>query len=201
MTREFWESRYAEPGHAYGTRPNRFLEQMAAHWPAGLRVLVPGDGEGRNGVWLARQGQTVLAVDQAQAGLDKARALAAQQGVSLETQAADLLDWEPPAAAFDALVLIYLHLPPEHRGAVHARLLTALRPGARVLLEGFDRRHFGLPGGGPRDPAWLFTEADLRADFGALQDLRIETVDTELDEGPCHRGAARVIRLQGRWPG
>ncbi|WP_020650267.1 SAM-dependent methyltransferase [Solimonas variicoloris] len=198
--REFWDQRYAAPEYAYGTTPNRFLTTAAAALPAHADVLLPGDGEGRNGVWLAQQGHRVLSVDQSQTGLDKARRLAEQQGVTIDTLCADLASWQPPPAAFDALVLIFLHLPPAQRHDIHRRLLGALRPGGRLILEGFERGHFGLPGGGPRDIDWLFTTEDLRRDFGGLEDLRIEPVETVLDEGPFHHGAARVIRCTGRVP-
>ena len=63
MSRKFWDNRYGEPGYAYGTEPNAFLRAQASRLPPGARVLVVGDGEGRNGVWLAIQGHDVLSVD------------------------------------------------------------------------------------------------------------------------------------------
>lgn len=194
----FWDSRYAPDAYAYGTRPNRGLMALEPLLPRGSRVLLPGDGEGRNGVWLAQEGHRVLAVDQSAEGLRKAERLAARAGVQIEVEQADLTDWMPPRDTFDALVLVFVHLPPEIRGAVHRRLLQALRPGGLLILEGFDRSHAGLPGGGPRDPAWLFDAATLREDFDGCAPLTIELVDADLDEGPFHQGRARVLRVHGR---
>lgn len=42
MSREFWDSRYGEPGYAYGTEPNAFLREQASRLPPGSRVLVVG---------------------------------------------------------------------------------------------------------------------------------------------------------------
>ena len=53
--RHFWESRYAEPRFAYGSEPNRWVVECEPRLPRAARILVPGDGEGRNGVYLARQ--------------------------------------------------------------------------------------------------------------------------------------------------
>lgn len=51
----FWGTHFSVAGYKYGTEPNTFLtEQQHRFQPSG-RVLVPGDGEGRNGVWLAQQ--------------------------------------------------------------------------------------------------------------------------------------------------
>lgn len=196
-TVEFWNERYASPGYAYGTQPNATLVAMEPRLPRGARVLLPGDGEGRNSVWLAGRGHQVTAVDQSAEGLRKAKALAAEQHVDLITVVADLVDYAPPAASFDALVLIFVHLPPEHRATIHRRLATALKPSGVLILEGFDCSHAGLPGGGPRDPAWLFDAQMLRQDFTDCAP-DIELIETELDEGPYHQGKARVLRAVGR---
>lgn len=195
---EFWDTRYAADTYAYGTRPNRGLEAIEPTLPRGARVLLPGDGEGRNSVWLAQRGHSVLAVDMAAEGLRKAGRLAADAGVAIEVLQADLAEWFPPDSEFDALVLVFVHLPPQIRRAAHRRLLAALKPGGLLFLEGFERSHAGLPGGGPRDPAWLFDAETLREDFAGCTQLSFEVLDTHLDEGPFHQGRARVLRAHGQ---
>lgn len=194
----FWDSRYASPDYAYGTAPNAGLVALEHLLPREARVLVPGDGEGRNGVWLATRGHQVSVVDQSATGLRKCAQLAESRGVGVNVLHADLADYRPEPAGFDALVLVFVHLPPDLRRRVHQRLLAALRPGGVLILEGFDRSHAGLPGGGPRDPAWLFDAAMLRADFVACPELSVELIDGDLDEGPWHQGHARVLRVFGR---
>ena len=54
-----WDERFSLPGYAYGTEPNSFLVQMASEIPSG-RVLSLAEGEGRNAVYLAGRGYTVL---------------------------------------------------------------------------------------------------------------------------------------------
>ncbi len=94
MQKEFREQRYAEPGFAYGTQPNVYLTTHAALFQPGQRVLVIGDGEGRNGVWLAAQGLQVLSVDYSASGLRKVEVLAQERNVSLRTACVDLTEWE-----------------------------------------------------------------------------------------------------------
>lgn len=118
----FWDQRFAEPGYKYGTEPNAFLREQATRLAPASRVLVPGDGEGRNGVWLAEQGHAVTSVDASAVGLQKARELAASRGVALATELADLSDWAPEAASLDAVILIYTHLPSAIRQGAHRRL-------------------------------------------------------------------------------
>ena len=128
-TLNFWDQRFAEPGYKYGTAPNAFLREQAYRLAPASRALVPGDGEGRNGVWLASQGHGVTAVDSSQVDLQKARELAASRGVALATELADLNDWTPGVASLDAVVLIYTHLPGTIRQAAHRRPEQGLRPG------------------------------------------------------------------------
>jgi len=199
----FWDERFAEPGYKYGTEPNAFLRSQAATLPAGAQVLLPGDGEGRNGVWLATQGHAVLAVDASGVGLAKARALAQQQGdavnARVRTELADLTDWPVPPAAFDAVVLVFCHLPSSLRRVVHPRLALALKPGGRLVVEAFHPEQLGRRSGGPKDLDMLVTLADLRSDFAATLDEELGWEgDVPLDEGPGHQGLGRVTRYVGR---
>ena len=60
---DFWDAKYDVDGYLYGERPNAFLVDQAYRFTPGQRVLAVGDGEGRNGVWLAEQGPSVVADD------------------------------------------------------------------------------------------------------------------------------------------
>ena len=195
----FWDQQFSGAGFKYGTLPNAFLLGQASRLPSAARILVPGDGEGRNSVWLASQGHQVLAMDGSAVGLAKAQALAAEQGVRIATQLADLADWQPPLAAFDALVLTYVHLPPAIRARAHQKLADALRPGGLLILEAFHPKQLERSSGGPKQLDMLYALADLEADFaGRLQWLLREECETVLDEGPGHQGPAWVTRLVGR---
>ena len=195
----FWDQRFAEPGYKYGTEPNAFLREQAARLPPAADVLVPGDGEGRNGVWLAGLGHCVTAVDYSTVGLQKARDLAARQGVALSTELADLSDWAPSPSAFDAVVLIYTHLPSAIRAGAHRRLALGLRPGGWLVLEAFHPAQLAHASGGPKDPDMLYTPELLNADFaGLLGPVLTWQGETTLSEGPGHQGLAHVTRWVGQ---
>jgi len=197
----FWDERYAEPGYAYGTEPNAFLAAQQARLRPGGRALVVADGEGRNGVWLARQGLAVLSVDASGVGLAKAQALAATYGVTIDTLQADLTTWDWPLAEYDVVVAIFAHFRPEHRARLHASMVAALRPGGMVILEAFTPAQLGYASGGPRDPEMLYSADLLRADFAAAEILLLDETLTELDEGRYHRGTGAVVRMLARRPG
>ncbi|MCK6423882.1 MAG: class I SAM-dependent methyltransferase [Burkholderiaceae bacterium] len=199
----FWDQRFAEPGFKYGTTPNAFLRGQAQAIAPGATVLLPGDGEGRNSVWLATRGHPVLAVDYSEVGLAKARRLAQQAGpevdARLRTQWVDLAEWTPEPASVDAVAAIYCHLDRSIRRDAHRRLAAALRPGGLLLLEAFHPRQLGRPSGGPKDEDMLYTLDDLRGDFAGLLDERFGWEgEVLLDEGPGHQGAAVVTRYVGR---
>jgi len=200
MMKEFWDDRYRAPGYAYGEVPNSFLTSHERLYRPGQRALAVADGEGRNGVWLADRGLEVLSVDRSEVGLDKAKLLAASRGVSLETHCVDLAEWDWPEAAFDHVVAIYAHFPPDVRQQIHRAMLQSLRPGGVLLMEAFSPEQMDYQSGGPRDPAMLYSAVMLREDFvdGDIEEIA-ETL-TSLDEGPYHQGPAAVTRAIVRRP-
>jgi SAM-dependent methyltransferase len=193
-----WDERYAQEGYAYGTEPNRWLRAQAGGIRAGGRVLCLAEGEGRNAVWLAGQGLRVDAVDGSAVGLEKARRLAAQRGVSISTAVADLAGYQPAPGAYDGVVLVFAHLPPSIRPAVHARAVAALVPGGLLIVEAFTPAQLARSSGGPKQPDLLYDEALLRRDLEGLRWEVLREEEVELDEGQLHRGPAAVVHGVGR---
>ena len=116
-------------------------------------------------------------------------------GVELEVVIGRLPEYPLPEASFDAVVLIFLHLPPDTRRAVHAAAVRALRPGGVVILEAFTPAQLGRPSGGPPVRERLQTAEDLAQDFAGLRITLLEEAETELAEGDGHRGPSAVVRL------
>lgn len=192
---DFWEQRYSEKGWAYGTEPNQFLSTQAERLKPGMKALVVGDGEGRNGVWLAQQGLDVLSVDYSAAGLRKARELAIAKGTRLNTECVDLTQWRWPIAVFDVVVSVYLHFSPEVRTAMHRAMLQALKPGGVLILEAFNKNQLQYKSGGPAVAVMLYSSDELRADFSGAQIQILEEVVAQLNEGKYHVGPGAVVRL------
>ncbi len=195
----FWDQQFSTPEFKYGKQPNSFLREQASRLSPKSQILLPGDGEGRNSVWLAEQGHQVTAMDNSRVGLDKARRLATERNTTIETVQGDLEQWTPDPASFDALVLTYLHLPPNLRPLAHQRLLTALRPGGWFILEAFHPRQLGYTSGGPKAEAMLYTMAMIRSDLAASPALGLQEVmawegEAVLDEGNGHQGPAYLTR-------
>src|ERR1700684_2349938 len=107
---ERWQTRFGTPYYIFGKEPNAFLKAQAHRLRAGGTALSVADGEGRNGVWLAEQGLDVLAIDFSPAALEKSRALAAERGVRLRTEVADIMKWRWPTSAFDVVAAIFIQV-------------------------------------------------------------------------------------------
>jgi SAM-dependent methyltransferase len=199
-----WDRRYAGEGFAYGETANAFLKAQRARLRAGMRALVPGDGEGRNGVWLAEQELIVDTLDLSARGVAKARALAESRGVALNAAEADALAWDWPREAYDVVALIFLHLVEGERRALHAKVVSALRPGGLVILEAFRPEQIARQAagarGGPRVRELLYTLDDLKADFAALDAIELAEADADLDEGALYVGPSAVVRAILRRP-
>lgn len=191
----FWDQRYAEEGFAYGEEPNVFLRRQLEHLEPGS-LLLPAEGEGRNAVWAATRGWDVCAFDTSTVGRDKALAMARKRGVEisyeLRSVADDLIDYE---VRFDAVGLVYMHLPSEWRRQAHRAVARCLRPGGTLILEAFSKEQLERGTGGPRDLDLLYEMTDLREDFADLELENIEICDVGLSEGRYHMGVASVIRM------
>jgi len=192
---DMWDERFARPQPVYGEEPNAFLRaQATARLKAGAKVLVPGDGYGRNGLWLAKQGFAVTTVDVSSVGVERARNTARDFKIPARILLSDLTTWKWPTAEYDAIVSIYLHLLAEVRSTIHARILQALKPGGILILEAFTPGQLQFSSGGPKSLDLLYTAEILRSDFASAEILELEETVIHLDEGKLHSGKAAVVR-------
>ena len=199
----FWNEKFDGPDYRYGTEPNRFVaDSLPELLDDGDRVLCVGDGEGRNGVWCARQGFDTTSLEPSSVGIDKIERLADEYDVEVTTIHDRMPSDQVQDESFDAVILTFIHAPEPMRQAIHRASLEALKPGGVVVLEGFtpDQRKNDRTSGGPPDETMMFTREILRRDFDGLDFELLSEQTVQLDEGDGHRGPADVIRMIGRKP-
>ena len=135
----FYEDR-AKPCVFFGTASD---ESLAGWVDDGLlrpgRAFDLGCGNGRNAVFLARQGFSVEAVDYSQTAVDWARDRIAQAGVAVSLTHRSVFDLALEAGSVD---LVYdsgcfHHLPPHRRSHYVALVVSALKPGGCFGLTCF----------------------------------------------------------------
>jgi len=193
-----WDERFAADGYFYGTEPNDFLREHHAAIREGGDVLCLGEGEGRNAVFLAGRGLKASALDQSAVGLDKARRLAAERGVRIETIVADLADFHIEPGRWDGVVSIWCHLPRTLRAAVHRQVVDGLKVGGVFLLEAYTPAQLRHGTGGPKELDLLPTLADLRGELAGLEFEHAVEVERVIREGQGHDGLSAVVQIVAR---
>ena len=197
----FWDQRYDREEYLFGTAPSGFLVAHQDYLTPGATALAVADGEGRNAVFMAEKGCKVVSMDNSRLGIEKARKLAADRGVSVDIRFADIFDWDWGAEAYDLVVAVFIQfVPPEKRPAIFEGLKTALKPGGTLLLHGYTPKQVEYGTGGPGIVSHTYTEEILREAFGDLEILQLEAYETTLDEGVGHSGQSAVIDLVARKP-
>lgn len=194
-----WNRRFQSPGFVFGTEPNTWLRSQAHHWKPGQRVLCAADGEGRNSVWLARQGLHVDAFDIAEAGVAKARGLATEAGVGINFAVCDCDAVVWPEAVYDGVAAIFVQFAdPALRARLFANMLRCLRPGGTLVLQGYTPQQLVYKTGGPSIASHLYTTALLREAFAGADILELREYESELAEGSGHHGRSALIGLVAR---
>ena len=194
--KDFWNERFGSEDYAYGTEPNEFYKEQLNQITPG-KILFPAEGEGRNAVYAATKGWQVTAFDPSIEGKRKAEQLAKKNQVSINylIDNYDFVDF--PKESFDCVVLIFAHMHPMKRKEYHQKLISFLKPGGILILEGFSKKQIKNNTGGPRDIDMLFSKDEMESDFNSFSELVLTETDTILNEGPFHQGTASVIRVLG----
>jgi len=195
-----WDERYSTFKHYYGVEPNDFLASQAQRIKPAGKVLCLADGEGRNGVWLAKQGFDVTSMDYSPVALRHAQSLAIEEGVNLRTEQGDLSTWDMGAGSWDCIVSIWVHLPPDMRRSVHSRIAQALKPGGLLILEAYNPRQLDYGTGGPQDASFLMTSAGLSDELTDLDLVLNQELEREIGEGVGHSGTSAVVQVIGVRP-
>jgi 2-polyprenyl-3-methyl-5-hydroxy-6-metoxy-1,4-benzoquinol methylase len=197
MDSQDWDQRYDQTDLVWSEGPNRFVEEIARELPPG-RALDLACGEGRNAIWLARQGWTVTGVDFSAVAIEKARRLGESAGVAVEWRCADVVTFKPQAASFDFVLLSYLQLPAREMAEVVASGSRALAPGGSLLVVGHARANLTDGTGGPQDPDVLYEPDDVGNWLRDVEVLRAEHVIRTLNTETGLRQAIDTLVLARR---
>ena len=194
---DMWDKRYADSRFIYGIEPNRFFESELSKLKPG-KLLLPGDGEGRNAAYAAKLGWEVDAFDYSEQAVINAREFFEAQGVQVNCYQASAIDHPSVSEQYDAVALLYLHLDSEDRTKLHEFLADSVKPGGFIIMEVFSKKQLGRISGGPQNEDMLYDISEIRKDFEELEIIHLEEQETRLEEGALHQGDAMVIRFVAR---
>lgn len=188
-----WDERYSAEGYAYGTTPNKFLEENCNCIPKG-KVLSLAEGEGRNAVFLAKQGYSVTAVDASLVGLKKARRLAEENGVVVECIHADLADYDFGENTWDGIVSIFCPLPSSLRKELYKKVMTGLKRNGVFLLEAYTPNQLKYGTGGGKSVDSMQSKESLSRELAGLEFTHLTELEREVIEGMYHTGLGSVVQ-------
>jgi len=180
---ERWNRILTAENPQFNTAPNAFLVEMTKGLKPG-RSLDVGMGQGRNTIYLAKQGWDSVGFDPAERAVEAAQAQARKLGLHITTTVARDTEYEWGEAQWDLIVLSYVG-GREYVTSVQ----RAGRSGGMVVLEGF---HRDATKSGPIGGSVVFDTNELLQLFSGFRIIRYEDEDAVADFG---RGTTRVVRL------
>ncbi|MDN5789701.1 MAG: class I SAM-dependent methyltransferase [Micrococcales bacterium] len=181
MDANAWDERYAATEMVWSKTPNQFVAELVGPLTPG-RVLDVAAGEGRNAIWLAEQGWTVVATDYSRVAIERLRQIADERlGDRASGLTAHVADATQPApggeAAYDLVLFSYLQLPDDDWLAALRSGIAATAPGGRIVIIVHAQRNLTEGYGGPSDPAVLHDPDDI---IEGVAGLPVEVESAEL---------------------
>jgi 2-polyprenyl-3-methyl-5-hydroxy-6-metoxy-1,4-benzoquinol methylase len=189
-----WDERYSEDEYLFGTIPNSFLAEHFKSIPKG-DVLCLADGEGRNSVFLAKQGYHVTAVDMSIIGINKAKKLAEENEVSIDFIHSNIKDYPIAENRWHGIVSIFFHIPVELREYLHRCVVNGLKNNGVFLLEAYTPNQLKHGTGGPSVVEILMTKEPLKQELKGLTFSHLAEIEREVQEGSAHAGWSSVVQV------
>jgi SAM-dependent methyltransferase len=194
---QFWNERFNNEEFIFGKEPNEYLVQQTPQYlESGNSVLCIADGEGRNGVWLAKQGMHVTGFDVSDIALAKAKQFAADNKVSIQYSLCDTdgFDWQ--SNTYDAVVGIFIQFAdPEMRTRIFKQVHQTLKPGGLFILQGYTPKQLEYKTGGPSLIEHLYTEDMICELSHGFDILDLQCYEKELSEGAKHTGMSALLGM------
>lgn len=195
-----WNTRFQTENYVYGKEPNAFLTEFQKKIEITGDALAIAEGEGRNAVYLAKQGMSVTAWDYAESGLAKTNKLAVERGVVVTTELVDLNEANWNEAKWDEIVCIFGHFPTELRQKTLKGVKEAVKPGGYFLTEVYSHYQIPYKSGGPQDLDFLYKPEEFLKVFAEWRIVHFFMGEVVRHEGELHNGVSHVIQFVGQKP-
>ena len=194
---QFWNERFDKKEFIFGKEPNEYLvEQASRYLEPNSSVLCIADGEGRNGVWLAKQGMRVTGFDVSDIALAKANQFATDSEVNIQYSLCDTDSFDWRANLYDAVIGIFIQFAdPEMRARIFKQIHQTLKPGGLFILQGYTPKQLEYKTGGPSLIEHLYTEEMIRELSQGYEILDLQCYEKELSEGARHAGMSALLGM------
>lgn len=151
----FWDSRYKTEEYIFGREPTAFLKEHIDLLPKG-KALDVATGEGRNAVFLAKNGFEVDCCDVSAVAIEKAKNLAKENNVRINAFVADLKDYKLPKNSYDAITCFYYL----QRDLI-PQIKDSLKAGGMIMYETFTVENAERGFDGPKNKEYLLKPNEL----------------------------------------
>lgn len=182
-----YNSLYAGGSEVFTREPNALLVEAVRNRKPG-RALDVGMGQGRNALFLSRNGWEVTGIDSADEGIRQAKAEAARLALRLTAEVSTFEAYDFGKEKWDLIVLTY-----EPTKAIAPKVAQALRPGGIVVVED---RHLETR---RVWPTGTFANNELLSLFPGLRVLKYEDVWAQPDWS-VKKLDERLVRLVAEKP-
>ena len=151
----FWDKKYETGAYIFGKEPVAFLREHIDLLPRG-KALDIAMGEGRNAVFLAKNGFSVDGCDVSEIAVKKALDLATENNVKIHAFVADLETYKLPKDTYDVIAFFYYL----QRGLV-PQMKEALKPDGMIIYETYTIENWELGFEGPKNKDYLLKPNEL----------------------------------------
>ena len=189
-----WDERYSIDDYLFGQKPAQALLRNEEYLVPRGETLLIADGEGRNSVYLAKNGFKVTSSDSSIVAQQKAKALAGSQNVKVNFKLENFFDIDWSKKQYDNIIgICFQFIPPELIEEAFMGLRSATKKGGTILIHGYtpEQIHYGT--GGPKDVSLMYTEATFTHSFTNSEIHLLEKYEATISEGPGHNGKSAMI--------
>jgi tellurite methyltransferase len=165
----YWDKQFSKDQYIFGKTPASFLAGNLNYLTPGSKVLDMGMGEGRNAVFLARHGFKVVGIDISSVAIKKAKNLAAESGVRIDTVVASLDDYKIAEGSYDVILCFYYV-----DRKLHQKMISWLKPGGILVYESYTDTHAERHKDKDFERNYLLRPGELISLFPGLKILKYE---------------------------
>ena len=151
----FWDKKYETEAYIFGKEPVEFLRENIDILPTG-KALDIAMGEGRNAVFLAKNGFDVDGCDISEIAVKKAQELAKENNVKIHAFVADLETYKLPQDTYDVIVCFYYL-----QRSLIPQIKQALKPGGMIIYETYTIENWERGLEGPKNKDYLLKPNEL----------------------------------------
>src|SRR5690625_422518 len=195
MSKKHWDKSFKGKDYVYGKEENVFINEKSHLIPPRSKVACFAEGEGRNAVYLAKQDHEVFVYDQSEVGLEKAKQLAIENNVSIQTEAIDLTKKRVPNEMYDAAIMVYGHVLKQDQPFFIENILNSVKPGGIILIEVYSQLQLQYKTGGPQSIEMLYDPVDMITWTKMYKNIHFFYGEAERVEGKRHTGLGHIIQI------